>query len=244
VTSKYRFARGLPVGPLYPGLLLLLCCLLPVVPAAAFWGLQEAPQSAGELDRTFEVEVYQLLEQRLGGDAVRYVRLTRFGNTLLLTGEVRSAALRAEVDAVVLEAGGIRREAPESAGVVPARTRDCGGKPVIGNDRRRQIVSGNRDCSALRAATETAATGRLFNHLELAGSDPDRQAAAADVLAAQARLALVDAGYPQALDRNAMRIAVQGAVLYVLLPAGQDQSGLQAILLRVPGVKAVQFYAG
>jgi hypothetical protein len=231
-------------GSVCPRLLLLLCCLSLGQPAVAGWDLQEASLSAGELDRAFEVEVYHLLQQRLGGDAVRYVRIIRFGNTLLLTGEVRSDAVRSGVDAVVLEAGGIRREAPDTTGVVPARTRDCGGKPVTGNDRRKQIVSGNRDCSALRAAPEAAATGRLINHLDLIGAEPDRHAAAADVLAAQARLALVEAGYPQALDRDAMRLAAQGGVLYVLLPEGAAQSGIEAVLLQVPGVVSVSFYTG
>lgn len=235
--------RVLSAGCVYPGVLLLLCCLL-AAPVAAGWDLQEASLSAGELDRAFEVKIYHLLQQRLGGDAVRYVSITRFGNSLLLTGEVHSAAVRAEVDAVVLEAAGIRREAPDTTGVVPARTRDCGGKPVISNDRRRQIVSADRDCSALRATPEKEATGQLFNHLDLVTMEPDRHAAAADVLVAQARLALVEAGYPQALDRDAMRIAAQGGVLYVLLPDDTPQSVLQEILLRVPGVKSIQFYTG
>lgn len=235
--------RGLSAGSVYPGVLLLLGCLW-AAPVAASWDLQEESLSAGELDRAFEVKVYHLLQQRLGGDAVRYVSITRFGNNLLLTGEVHSAALRAEVDAVVLEAADIRREAPDTTGVVPARTRDCGGKPVISNDRRRQIVSGDRDCSALRATPEKKALGQLFNHLVLVTVEPDRHAAAADVLGAQARLALVEAGYPQALDRDAMRIAAQGGVLYVLLADDTPQSAIQEILLRVPGVKSVQFYTG
>ncbi len=229
-------------GSGYPGVLLLLCSLSFAAPVAAGWGLQEEPLPAGELDRAFEVEVYHLLQQRLGGEAVRYVRITRFGNTLLLTGAVQDAAVRAGVDDVVLEAAGIRREAPGTTEVVPLRTRDCGGKPVIGNVRRKQIVRGDADCSALRAASEAPATGQLHNHLGLTGTEPDRQAAAADVLAAQARLALVEAGYLQALDRNAMRIAAQGSTLYVLQPEDAAQSDMRAVLLRVPGVVEVNFY--
>jgi hypothetical protein len=231
-------------GSGYPGLLLLLCCLWRALPAAAGWELQEVPLPPGELDRAFEARVYHLLHQRLGGDAVRYVRITRFRNNLLLTGEVRSAALRAEVDAVVLEAADIRREAPDATGVVPARTRGCGSKPVIGNVRRKQIVNADRDCSALRATPEAEAKGRLYNHLDLVTLEPDRHAASADVLAAQARLALVEAGYPQALDRSAMRVAAQGGILYVLLPEGAAQSGIEEVLLQVPGVMSVRFYTG
>jgi len=239
VTSRVPSA-----GSGYPGLLLLLCCLSVAAPAAAGWGLQEEPLPASELDRAFEVEVYHLLQQRLGGEAVRYVRITRFGNTLLLTGAVPDAAVRDEVDAVVLEAAGIRREEPDTSEVVPVRTRDCGGKPVIGNVRRKQIVSGDKDCSALRAEPKAEATGQLYNHIELVASDPARHVAAADVLAAQARLALVEAGYLQALDREAMRIAAQGGVLYVLQPEGVAQSAIQAVLLRLPGVMGVRFYTG
>ncbi len=83
MTSRRRFARGLSRGAVTPGLLLLLCCLSPVMPVAAGRDLQEAPLPAGELDRAFEVEVYQLLQQRPGSDAAR---ITRIGNTLLLTG--------------------------------------------------------------------------------------------------------------------------------------------------------------
>jgi len=223
---------------------LLLCSQLLVLPAAAGWYPQEASLSASEQDRTFEVEVYHLLEQRLGNEAVRYVRITRFGNTLLLTGTVRDAALRTAVDAVVLEAAGIRREAPDATGVVPARTRDCGGRPVVGNARRRQIVSGDRDCSALRTTPDAATTGQLYNHIDLLDPEPARRAAAAEVLAAQARLALVEAGYAQALDRDAMRIVAQGGVLYVLLPAGVTHSGMQEVLQRIPGVMSIRFYTG
>jgi hypothetical protein len=115
---------------------------------------------------------------------------------------------------------------------------------VISNDRRKQIVSGNRDCSALRATPEAEATGQLLNHLDLVTSDPARHAAAADVLVALARLALVEAGYPQALDRDAMRIAAQGDILHVLLPEGTAQSGIETVLLQVPGVMSVRFYTG
>lgn len=222
--------------------LLLLCCLSLAAPVAAGWSLQEEPLSAGELDRAFEVEVYHLLQQRLGSEVVRYVRITRFGNTLLLTGTVQDAAVRAEVDAVVLEAAGIRREVPDNSEVVPVRTRDCGGKTVIGNVRRKQIVRGDKDCSALRAEPKEEATGQLFNHIEQVASDPARHAAAADVLAAQARLALVDAGHVQALDRDAMRVSAQGSVLYVLQPEDAVQSDMQAVLLGVPGVMDVHFY--
>jgi hypothetical protein len=142
-----------------------------------------------------------------------------------------------------MEVAGIRREAPGTAGVVPERTRNCGGRVVTGNARRKQIVDTKADCSALRTAPDEPATGRLFNHLDLISSEPDRQIAAADMLAAQARFELVEAGYTRALDRDAMRLASQGSMLYVLMrPDPALQSEIRAILLQVPGVTDVRFY--
>jgi len=230
---------GLASGPVFPGLLLLLCCL----PAVAGWSQQEYPLPASELDRAFELETYHLLTRRLGLEATRYVRITRFGNTILITGVVPDDTGRGRVEEVVLEVAGIRREAPGTAGVVPERTRNCGGKSVIGNVRRKQIVDSNADCSALRATPDEPATGRLFNHLDLISSEPDRQIAAADMLAAQARFALVEAGYTQALDRDVLRLASQGSLLYVLMrPDPGLQAEMRAVLLRVPGVTDVRFY--
>jgi hypothetical protein len=231
--------RLLSPGSVFPGLLLLLCCL----PAAAGWGQQDYPLPASELDRGFELEAYHLLTRRLGLETTRYVRITRFGNTILVTGLVPDETGRERVEEVVLEVAGIRREAPGAAEVVPERTRNCGGKTVIGNVRRKQIVDSKADCSALRAAPEEPATGRLFNHLGLISSQPDRQIAAADMLAAQARFALVEAGYTQALDRDVLRLASQGSILYVLLrPDPGLQAEMRAVLLQVPGVTDVRFY--
>lgn len=226
-------------GSVFAGLLLLLCCL----PAAAGWGQQEYPLPASELDRAFELETYHLLTRRLGLEATRYVRITRFGNTILITGLVPAGTGKGHVEEVVMEVAGIRREAPGTAGVVPERTRNCGGKTVIGNVRRKQIVDSNADCSALRATPDEPATGRLFNHLELISPEADRQTAAADVLAAQARFALVEAGYTGALDPDVLRLASQGSMLYVLMrPDPGLQAEMRAVLLQLPGVSDVRFY--
>jgi hypothetical protein len=231
----------LSAGTLYP--VLLLCCLSLAVPAVAGWGQQEYPLPASELDRAFELEVYHRLTRRLGLETTRYVRITRFGNTILITGMVPGEKAREAVEEVVLEVAGIRREAADTAGVVPERTRNCGGRVVTGNARRKQIVDSKADCSALRAAPDEPATGRLFNHLDLISSEPDRQTAAADMLAAQARFALVEAGYTQALDHDVLRLASQGAMLYVLMrPDPALQSEMRAVLLQVPGVTDVRFY--
>ena len=233
--------RMLSAGGVFP--VLLLCCLSLVNPAAAEWSLREDPLPPSELDRAFELEVYHLLTRRLGLDTTRYVRLTRFGNTILITGVVPGDTAREQVEDVVLEVAGIRREAPGTTGVVPVRTRNCGGKVMTGNARRKQIVDNSADCSALRAAPEETARGRLFNHLDTISSGPERQIVAADMLAAQARYALVDAGYTRVLDRDVMRLASQGAMLYVLMRPDPDvQSEMRAVLLQVPGVADVQFY--
>lgn len=233
----------LAMASVLPRLLLLLCCLSMSVPVAAGWGLQEEPLPPSELDRAFELEVYHLLTRRLGLETTRYVRITRFGNTILITGMVPGENARERVEEVVMEVAGIRREDPGTAGVVPERTRNCGGRAVIGNARRKQIVDSKADCSALRAEPDEPATGRLFNHLDLISSEPDRQTAAADMLAAQARYALVEAGYTRALDRDVMRLASQGAMLYVLVrPDPALQSEMRAVLLQLPGVTDVHFY--
>jgi hypothetical protein len=214
----------------------------PAIPAAG-WSLQQESLPPGELDRAFELEVYHRLTSRLGLDTTRYVRITRFGNLILITGTVPGEAALERVEEVVMEVAGIRREAPGTAGVVPARTRNCGGRVVTGNARRKQIIDSGADCSALRATPEAPATGRLFNHLDALSSEPDRQTAAADMLAAQARYALVEAGYPQSLDRDVMRLASQGAMLYVLMRPDPDlKSEMRAVLLQVPGVADVRFY--
>ncbi|MGD8875990.1 MAG: hypothetical protein PVH38_12650, partial [Gammaproteobacteria bacterium] len=235
VTSR----RVLLPGSVIPSLLLLLCCL----PAVAGWGQREYPLPASELDRAFELEAYHLLTRRLGLETTRYVRITRFGNTILITGMVPGEEAREKVETVVMEVAGIRREAPGTAGVVPERTHNCGGRVVTGNVRRKQIVDSKADCSALRATPDEPATGRLFNHLELISSEPDRQTAAADMLAAQARYRLVEAGYMRALDRDVMRLASQGSTLYVLMrPDPALQSEMRTVLLQVPGVTDVHFY--
>jgi hypothetical protein len=234
--------RALSAGALFSTL--LLCMMSPGIPAVAGWDLQEEPLPSSELDRAFELEVYHRLTSRLGLDTTRYVRITRFGNLMLITGTVPGEAARERVEEVVMEVAGIRRDAPGTADVVPARTRNCGGRVMTGNARRKQIVDSNADCSALRATPEEPATGRLFNHLDALGSEPDRQTAAADMLAAQARYALVEAGYPQSLDRDVMRLASQGSMLYVLmLPDAALQSEMRAVLLQVPGVTDVRFYS-
>ena len=222
---------------------LLLCGLSPSAPAAAGWSLQQDPLPSGEQDRAFELEVYHRLTNRLGHDTTRYVRITRFGNMILITGTVPGEDARERVEEVVMEVAGIRRETPGTASVVPARTRNCGGRVVTGNARRKQIVDSSADCSALRAGPEEPATGRLFNHLATLSSDPDRETAAADMLAAQARYALVEAGYTRALDRDVMRLASQGATLYVLMQPDPDlQAEMRAVLLQVPGITDVHFY--
>ena len=225
------------------GAVLLLACLLLYLPPATAWHLGERPLPPGEQDRAFELEVYHRVTERMGLEATRYVRITRFGNIFLITGRVRGEGGPARVEELVLEVAGLRRESPDSAVVVPERTRDCGDRPVLGNVRRRQIVRGGEDCSALHAEAGQPTTGRLYNHLQRADVDVDRQTAAADMLAAQARFALVEAGYPQALDRETMRVASQGSRLYVLMrPDPATQSALREVLLRLPGVTDVQFY--
>ncbi|RLA01280.1 MAG: hypothetical protein DRQ45_06190, partial [Gammaproteobacteria bacterium] len=129
--------------------------------------------------------------------------------------------------------------------VVPASTQACDGKSLPANSKRRSTVKTGRDCSSLRAESgrQDAAAGRVFNHLAIASTDPEKRLARAELLAAQARMALLDAGVVNAMDGNIVRLVAQQGVLYVL--GGLDveqQSDIRALLEALPGVEAVQFY--
>lgn len=226
------------------GLLLLAIQL----PAHAGWGLPEfatgAPDPAA-MDRAFECEVQQLMEEhadRLQGvDAV----VTRFGNTIVITGQARDSGGRARVDKLVLDAAGITREQPDGAAVVPASTRGCEGRAVAANTKRRSILDSSRDCSSLRVDDDPQVEikGQLFNHIAIASPDPVVQLSRAELLAAQARLALIDGDVINAMDRSLIRLVAQDGVIYVL--GNLDitrQSDIQAAIMKVSGVDAVRFY--
>jgi len=226
------------------GLLLLAIQL----PAHAGWGFPEfatsSPDPAG-MDRVFECEVQQLMAKhadRLQGvDAV----VTRFGNTIVITGQARDAGDRTRVDKLILDAAGITREQPGEAAVVPASTRGCEGRTVAANTKRRSILDSSKDCSSLRVddALQTEAKGQVFNHIGIASPDPVAQFARAELLAAQARLALIDGDVINALDRSLIRLVAQDGVIYVLGNLDVTrQSEIRAALMKVSGVDAVQFY--
>lgn len=207
-----------------------------------FRGVLDEPQSHAVQDRIFEGRVYGLLEQKTGAVS-RYVQVTRFGNILVITGEVAEAAHATVIDGLVLEAAGIKRENNSVAGVVPKKDRDCGGRPVTGNAKRRMIVAGNRDCSSLRGDESAGVKGKVYNHLAVGAPDPSMKVAAADLLRAAAVLELVDAGYTQVLDRAAMRLVVQDGIFYVLGHPGEvERKRIRAVLISFPGVKDVRFY--
>ena len=227
------------------GLLLLAIQL----PAHAGWGLPEfatgAPDPAA-MDRAFECEVQQLMEEhadRLQGvDAV----VTRFGNTIVITGQARDAGDRARVDKLVQDVAGIMREQPGGEAVVPASTRGCEGRTVAANTKRRSILDSGKDCSSLRVDDDlqVAVTGQLFNHIAIASPDPVVQLSRAELLAAQARLALIEGDIINSMDRSLIRLVAQDGVIHVLgkLDATR-QSDIQAALMKIPDVDAVQFYS-
>ena len=69
------------------------------------------------------------------------------------------------------------------------------------------------------------------------------QFARAELLAAQARLALIDGDVINALDRSLIRLVAQDGVIYVLGNLDVTrQSDIQAALMKVTGVDAVRFY--
>jgi len=229
----------------FHAVLLLLAIHLP---AHADWEFPEfttGSLSPAGMDRAFECEVQQLLDEhadRLQGvDAV----VTRFGNTIVITGQARDAGDRARVDRLVLDAAGITREQAGAPTVVPAKTRGCEGKALAANTRRKSILKANRDCSSLRVddALQVATKGQVFNHIGVASPDPERQFAREALLAAQARLSLIDRGVVNAMDRSLIRLVAQEGVIYVLgnLDAAR-QSEIGAALMKVSGVNDVRFY--
>ena len=236
--QKQRVAGGL-LG----SMLLLTVCL----PAHAGWAFPEltAKSSPAGLDQAFECEVQQRMDAQAdhlqGVDAV----VTRFGNTIVITGQARDAGDRERLDQLVLKVAGITREQTDTPVVVPARIRGCEGKSLAGNSKRKSIVKTSRECSSLRVADDlqVATKGQVFNHIAIASADPLRQLALAGMLAAQARLSLLDAGVINAMDRRLVRLVAQDNVVYVLghLDAAR-QSEIRTVLMTVAGIDVVQFY--
>jgi hypothetical protein len=199
--------------------------------------------SPAALDRLFEGQVYLHVDQQVGS-AARHVQVSRFGNTIVITGEVENAAHAKVIDELVLDAAGIKRETPAGATVVPENSRECGGRRASGgNVKRRQIVSGNRDCSSLRSDQTGQAKGRVYNHLGVAASDPAWDVAVANLLLAEATVELVDAGFTQVLDRAVMRMVAQNGTLYILGNLDKmDRTRIKTVLKAFPGVRDVRFY--
>jgi hypothetical protein len=202
----------------------------------------EGESSAAAKDRAFEGKVYDLLEQQ-AGVASRYVQVTRFGNIIVITGEVKESAHATVIDGLVLEAAGIKRETQAGSTVVPKKKRECGGRAATGNTKRRMIVTGKKDCSSLRSDEPEQAKGKVYNHLSVAAPDMAMKVAAANLLLAEAVSELVDAGYTLVLDRAAMRTASQDGVLYILGNLGEVQrTRIKAVLMSLPDVRDVTFY--
>ena len=197
------------------------------------------------LDRAFECEVTLLMDRHADQLEGVTAAVTRFGNTIVITGYAPNEAARDRVDQLVLNAAGITRQQPGVATVVPASTLACDGRLVPANAKRRSTVKPGRDCSSLRAGSgrQSEASGQVFNHVAVGAGDPAQQLARAGLLAAQARMALLDDSVVAAMDRAVIRLVAQQGVVYVLggLDTGQ-QSAVRAVLEKLPGVNAVQFY--
>lgn len=197
------------------------------------------------IDRAFECEVTRLMDRQAGQLADVKAVVTRFGNTIVITGYATDEAGRERIDQLVLDAAGITRKQPGVATVVPASTLACDGKSVPANAKRRSTVKPGRDCSTLRAESgrQDEASGQVFNHVTVGAGDPGKQLAHAELLAAQARMALLDGAVIDAMDGNLIRLVAQQDVLYVLGGfAADQQSAIRALLEKLPGVTAVQFY--
>jgi len=229
-------------------LLLRIGLLVIVLPAHADWELPiftAQSQEPAALDRAFECEVqrrlYEHADRLHGVDAV----VTRFGNTIVITGQARDAGDRERLDQLVLATAGTTREQQNSPVVVPARTRGCEGKALASNTKRKLIVKTGKDCSSLRTNedVQVPATGRVFNHIAVASPDPVKQRASAGLLAAQASMSLIDAGVIDAMDRRLIRLVAQDGVMYVLGDMGAAlQAEIRTVLMQLAGVGDVRFY--
>ena len=204
-----------------------------------FAGKQLSPAAQ---DRAFEDKVYRLLDQQAGA-AAKYVQLTRFENILVITGEVKNSSHASVVDELVLNAAGIKRETPAGSAVLPEKDRECGGLPAMGNIKRKQIVTRDRDCSSLRKDKSGEARGSVYNHLAIAAPDPALKVAAANLLLAETIMELVEAGQEEVLDRAVLRLVAQDGVLYILGNTGETQrTRIKAVLMALPGMRGVVFY--
>lgn len=227
---------------------LLLAACLPVHAIRADWEFSvftaENLAPAG-MDRAFEYQAYRLMDEH--ADRLQGVNavVTRFGNTIVITGQAQDEGDRARVDKLVLGVAGITREQDNGPVVIPVRTRECGGKAMAANTKRKSIVKPDKDCSSLRSDDDLQlqVKGQVFNHIGIASSDPARQHARAALQAAQAGMALLDAGIVDATDRSVIRLVAQDGVMYVLgSPNAFSQDKVRATLMTIDGVSEVRFY--
>ncbi len=197
------------------------------------------------MDRAFECEATRLMDKQAAQLEDVNAVVTRFGNTIVITGYAPDEAGRERVDQLVLDAAGIIRKEQGVATVVPASTLACDGKLVPANEKRRSTVKPGRDCSTLRAESgrQDEASGQVFNHVAVGAGDPGKQLAHAELLAAQAKVALLDGAVVDVMNGNVIRLVAQQDVLYVLGGFSADQqSAIRTLLEKLPGVTAVQFY--
>lgn len=227
---------------------LLLAACLPVHAVRAGWDFSaftaEDPSPAA-MDRAFEYEAYRLMDEHTDHLPGVAAVVTRFGNTIVITGQAQDESGRARVDKLVLEVAGIKRQRDNASAVMPARTRECGGKAMASNIKRMSIVKPDKDCSSLRSddGLQLQAKGQLFNHIAIASPDPARQLAGAVLQAAQAAMSLLDAGVVNATDRSVIRLVAQDGVMYVLgNPDAFSQEKVRATLMTIDGISDVRFY--
>jgi hypothetical protein len=240
-------------GLLYAGKtgLLLIPLLAPLL-VRAEWkipGFDGQKLTPAGMDRAFECKVQRLLDERYGGAGDVLIEVSRFGNAIVITGEVADTASRKQVDQLVLDAAGIARKEADSVTAIPANTRACDGKPLLANTKRKSIVKTSKDCSSLRPgepqtdSKQTALQGQVFNHLAVASDRPARQHAESELLTARARVALIDAGVGSSVDSSVMKLVAQDGTLFVLgnLDAAM-QAEIKTVLMGLPGVRHTQFY--
>jgi len=191
-------------------------------------------------DWRFELDVSAMLLAEPDVARETRVEVTRFGDTILLTGEAPSATLRERVDSLVLKQAGLKRPVAGGSRAVADRTQGCGGKQGAANARRRFNLGANRPCSPV---VEDEQEAGFHNQIRIRPPKSASERAADELLAAQIRRRLAVHGYAGVMDPERLRLVVQDASVYLLgVVDAEEDKRLAAAIGAMSGVGEVFIY--
>jgi len=216
---------------------------------SADWGLVGGGDDITEIplsvrDRYSEYRIHRTLASDPQVDRQARVRVTAFGNTFLILGNVPDRALRDRVDALVLRATGLER-LPERGDTAEVQGRECGRKsPAVNSKRRFNRKGADGDCDLLGGGdAEVTPAGWVYNEVLV---QPDRGAvarAADRLLLARVQAALVGQGFTQVMDGRRMKLEAQNGVVYLLSNLRRRETGVMAeAAQRLDRVEKVMVY--